>query len=188
MMSWINHYKRAWRAIALALILAAMAGPWVFDRVHVPAQYPCDPPFVRLEGDFCGYPLSGMFAFSQIIGGLIQLIADLATGVTTFSERGRELRGIVLVTISLVLFVLPFFSTLRLIVSRDSQRRSLFHVIAWGVATALALLVTALDFHWAAWGKLLYTGLAISALTLEALVWARFQKTSRSFPETTAPS
>ena len=44
----------------LALLVGAMLGPWIFDLINVPAQYPCD---FRLVGDFCGVLLSGFWSF-----------------------------------------------------------------------------------------------------------------------------
>lgn len=52
-----------WRTAALTLLLIAMAGPWVYDLIHVPAQYSCDGPNVRLQGDFCGLPFPGFNVF-----------------------------------------------------------------------------------------------------------------------------
>lgn len=40
------------RVVILLSLLVAIMGPWTFDRIHVPAQYTCSTPFVRLEGDF----------------------------------------------------------------------------------------------------------------------------------------
>ncbi len=65
-MSWINKHKRVWRVAILVLLLVAIMGPWTFDRINVPSEYPCS---VRLEGDFCGTPMSGIWIFSWIIGG-----------------------------------------------------------------------------------------------------------------------
>lgn len=58
-MFWINENKTIWRMIILFLLLIAFIGPWTYEQIHVPAQYECTPPNFRLEGDFCGTPLSG---------------------------------------------------------------------------------------------------------------------------------
>lgn len=47
-MLWMNEHKRVWRVAILVLLLAAIIGPWAYDRVNVPAEYPCAPPFIRL--------------------------------------------------------------------------------------------------------------------------------------------
>jgi hypothetical protein len=48
----IDKHKKYWRAALLVLLLAAFIGPWAFDPINVPAEYPCSAPFVRLGGDF----------------------------------------------------------------------------------------------------------------------------------------
>ena len=58
-MSWIVEHKRLWGIAILALLLLAILGPWAYDQINVPAEYPCSAPFIRLEGDFCGVPYSG---------------------------------------------------------------------------------------------------------------------------------
>jgi hypothetical protein len=59
--SWLNEGKRIWRVITLAVLLLAILGPWAFDRTNVPAEFPCTGPHIRLEGDFCGIPMSGLW-------------------------------------------------------------------------------------------------------------------------------
>jgi hypothetical protein len=41
-LSWLNDGKRIWRVIALAMLVLAFLGPWAFDRILVPAEYPYD--------------------------------------------------------------------------------------------------------------------------------------------------
>ena len=60
---WINEHKRIWRTAVLVLLIIAMTGPWSFDLINVPAEYPCSLPNYRLEGDFCGIPFSGIWIF-----------------------------------------------------------------------------------------------------------------------------
>jgi hypothetical protein len=82
-LSWLNERRRIWRVIALAALLLAILGPWAFDRTNVPAEYPCTRPHIRLEGDFCGLPLSGLWGTllfievvaSALIGEALMLTA-----------------------------------------------------------------------------------------------------------------
>jgi hypothetical protein len=167
-MSWINKHLRVWRVAILVLLLVAIMGPWTFDRTHVPAEYPCAP-HVRLEGDFCGTPLSGIWVFSWMVGGLINLGVRLATGATAFTDGAREL----LFSLLLLLLVAPFFSTLPLILGGDRRRWRMFHVVAWGLAVGIGLLLGlsgSSRLFWVLWGIWLYIGLAGSALILEVLV------------------
>ncbi len=170
-MSWINKHKRVWRVAVLVLLLVAMAGPWTFDLINVPAKYPCSAPNIRLEGDFCGVPISGIRIFSWIIGGFISIGVGLVTGATGFVESAR----LFLVSLVLSLHVLPFFGTLPLILRGDRRRRQVFNVVAWGLAAGIGLLIGLSSYprlFWVLWGIWLYVGLAAGALILEALTLA----------------
>jgi len=164
------------------LLLVAIMGPWTFDRIYVPSEYPCSAPNIRLEGDFCGVPISGIRVFSWIIGGSINAGVGLVTGATVFADRGGEfLRGFLVIMV-LLLLVLPFFSTLLLIRGGDHRRRQMFHVAAWDLAAGAGLLLGASGFsrpHWALWGIWLYIGLAVSALILEVLTLAAGRRAMR---------
>jgi len=62
-MSWIYENQHKWRITLLVVMVVAFMGPWTFDRIYVPAKYECSAPFIRLEGDFCGIPMSGLRFF-----------------------------------------------------------------------------------------------------------------------------
>jgi len=174
-MSWINEHKRVWRVAILVLLLVAIMGPWTFERINVPSEYPCSAPNIRLEGDFCGTPMSGIWIFFWIIGGFINAGVGLVTGATVFADRGGEFLRAFLFIMVLLLFVLPFFSTLLLIVRGDRRRRQMFNVATWDLAAGAGLLLGRSSFsrlHWALWGIWLYIGLAVSALILEVLALA----------------
>jgi hypothetical protein len=171
-MSWINKHKRIWRVVILVLLLVAILGPWTFDRINVPSEYPCSTPSIRLEGDFCGTPISGMRIYSGMVGGIINAGVGLVTGATVFTDRGGEFLRAFLIMLVLLLLLLPFFSTLLLILGGDHRRRQMFHVAAWGLASGIGLLIGISRFpklFWVLWGIWLYTGLAASALILEVL-------------------
>ena len=52
--SLVSNYdrKQTLRIASLVFLFLAMFGPWVYDKIYVPAEYPCRFPNVRLEGDF----------------------------------------------------------------------------------------------------------------------------------------
>jgi hypothetical protein len=173
-MLWLNEHKRAWRVAVLGLLVAAILGPWGFDRIWVPAERQCQAPFIRMEGDFCGMPLSGAWlllaAGSEFIG--------LFTGVTVFADLVRAYRVILFALLS----VLPFFSTLLLILAGDRRRRQVFNITAWGLATGIGLLVGMSYYprlYWVLWGIWLYIGLAASVLILEVLTLAAGKRPSQ---------
>jgi hypothetical protein len=171
-MSWINEHKRVWRVAILVSLLVAIMGPWTFDRINVPAEYPCSAPNIRLEGDFCGVPLSGIWIFSMMIGGFIIMGVGLVTGATGFADNGGEFLRAFLFTMAVLLLVLPIFSTLLLIVRGGHRRRQVFNAAAWGLAASMGLLIGITSYQklfWRLWGIWLYIGLAVSALILEVL-------------------
>lgn len=168
-MVWIHERKRIWHTAVLGLLLVAIAGPWTFDRIHVPAEYPCSLPNIRLQGDFCGLPLSGIRMIAWIISGLFSIVSRRATGAVAQAEL---LRGL-LVFFFLLVLLLPFFTTLLLILR--GYGRSKFHILIWVLAAGACLFLGLSDFaglHPALWGLWLYLGLALGVLALELLAFA----------------
>ena len=138
-MLWINEHKNVWRVAVLVLLLVAIMGPWGFgDLINVPSEFPCSTPYIRLEGDFCARPLRGITAFSYMAGAFIFPL------------------------------VLPFFSTLLLILRGDHPARQLANIVALGLAAGIGLLIGPRLF-WMSWGIWLYVGTAACALILEVL-------------------
>jgi hypothetical protein len=153
----------------LIVLVVAVTGPWTFDRIHVPAEYPCS---FRLEGDFCGVPMPGIRLIGWVVGGFVYTSAGLVTGAMGFAESARLFLVSLFLFLLVFLLVLPFFSTLLSILRRDRRRRQVFNVVAWGLAVGIGLLIGLSSYpklYWALWGIWLYIGLAASALILEVL-------------------
>jgi len=161
-----------WRKLVLALFILSMLGPWAFDLLNVPAQYPCGWPTVRLEGDFCGYPMSGIGALLWATGGFFYIINDLIKG--NIAARIPELITLIFTW----LVILPFFSTLLLIWNKNSRRLQTINLIAWGLAGIPALVMFILQtnrdqlvhFSYYLWGLWLYILVAIGTVIFEILV------------------
>ena len=167
-MLWIDKHPRVWRAGALVLLLIALVGPWSFDLLNVPSEYTCSPPSVRLYGDFCGMPLSGIDMLTMMVEALLAFVqtgADFPVSTRDFCPL------LFLCAVVLSVFVLPFFNTLLLIVRGTSRRRGIFSVVVWSLAAGISLLIGTLRprLFWALWGVWLYAELAVSALVLEGL-------------------
>ena len=175
-MRWIVEYKRVWRVAILGLFVAAVVGPWVFDRINVPAQYACD---YRLEGDFCGIPMSGVWILAAWGGVLIQWVAGIAAGSLPLANLG----GALLFILGVLLFLLPFFTTLGLVLRGDRPSRPVLRLGAWALAAIpVGLLIHSMP-NWpqpALWGIWLFIALAPLALILEALA----QIFTPRFPQT----
>ncbi|MCL4266182.1 MAG: hypothetical protein KJ069_23435 [Anaerolineae bacterium] len=171
-MEWFHKNRRYWRTAFLILLVLAISGPWAFDLIHVPSQYICSPPNIRLNGDFCGMPFSVIGHFTII---LFPIIGSISTGLFT----GEVSPGNFLVTFFLpFLPLLPFLTTLFLIPGRDWRRWHILHLVVLGLVAALSLfygLASLLRPHASlrVWGVWLYFGLAASMLLLEIDVWRK---------------
>ena len=169
-MVWMENHDRDWRIVILALLLVAFLGPWTFDLIHVPSEYACSSPFIRLSDDFCGTPLSGIRLFGWVAGGFIYSSTGLVTGEMMLSEWLREF----LYSLLLCLPLLPVFSTLLRILRRDYKPGQVFTIIAWIMAIGFGLFWGVNNFprsFWAVWGIWLYIGLALSALVMEGKIY-----------------
>jgi len=110
-MSWLNENRNIVRVVILALFIVSMLGPWMFDVINVPAEYECDKPFVRLEGDFCGLPLSGIKSFTWFAG--LPLIPFFTTLPLIWKKETPRLR-----TINLVAWILALIPTLTVFITQ----------------------------------------------------------------------
>jgi hypothetical protein len=168
-MASIGEFKQTWRVASLALLILALTGPWTYDIIHVPAEYACSPPFIRLEGDFCGTPLQGISIIFWLIQGLMGMFVGLVTGAGAFADSAREFFFILFSTFLL----LPLLSTPLVIWRKDSRRLNTFQVVAWGLAAipALFLIISSMtsSLHPPLWGAWIYLGLTSSILILELL-------------------
>jgi hypothetical protein len=175
---WINERKNVWRAAILVAVLVAITGPWTYDLIWVPSEYLCSAPYVRLDNDFCGRPLRGIWLFRWVVNGFLDASAELVTGAMVLIEWARELLRCLLLS----LLVLPFFSTLLLILRGDRWRRQVINVAAWGLAAGMGLLIGVSSYpklFWVLWGIWLCIGLAASALVLEVLTLAAGRRPSQ---------
>jgi len=178
-MSWINEPKRAWRVAILMLLLLAIIGPWAFDLINVPSEYSCSAPFIRLKGDFCGAPSSGMWFLMVGVVEFIHQVVRLVTGAATLADLSR----MPLISLLALLPLLPFFSTLVLILLGDRPGQQVFHLAAWGLAVAwtLGLLLFAPELPARQlWGLWLFFGLAPSVLILEVVALAHRRRSSQA--------
>jgi len=168
-MIWIKKNRRVWRTSILVLLLVAFLGPWTFDLIWVPSDHFCYPPYIRLDDDFCGIPLSGIWFYRWIAGIFIDSSTGLVTGELVFTELIRDF----LFCLFVFLPLLPFISAILLIPRGDHKRRRVFTIITWGLPIAFGLFWGLINFpklFWLVWGVWLYIGLAISALILEIFV------------------
>ena len=172
-MTWINEHKNEWRLISLVLFVIAMAGPWTYDLINVPAEFACSAPYIRLQGDYCGMPHSGMGILPGLIGDSFNLAVNLVSGSTTINILGQ--RFIISLRHNLPLSTL--LSTLALILRKNQNQHRISLLVVWSLA-AISILSWSLILpdQWRLsplWGYWLYVGLAVSMLVLEAVLAAR---------------
>ena len=173
-MSWINEHKNVGRVAVLVWLLVAVVGPWTYTSDGVPPAAWCRDPNILLENDRCVRLVSGATVLTFMAGAFLSMSVGLVTGATVLPDRAREFLGVFLFVMLLFLLMLPFFTTLLLIWGRDSRRLRVFHLMAWGLAAVLGLLLALLavsgsGLYSELWGIWFYIGLAASALILEVL-------------------
>lgn len=178
-MTWILERKQTLRVASLAVPYLAMFGTWAYESIYVPAEYACNFPNFRLEGDFCGVPLSGISILFLVFEGLGSLTSQYLAGTVAFPARAREL----LFMISFILLPLPFFSTLLVLFKRNTRGLQIIQLGMWALGTALGLFwfVMVLSYSysqtWRLWGFWSYLLAAIGMVILEFLT-LRMKKTS----------
>jgi hypothetical protein len=178
-----NHNKRLWRVVFLVLLVVALSGPWFFDRIHVPSQYACSAPHVRLDEYFCGTPLT----FVWLLGELTRTMISLVRGALSGWAPPVPLISVAIPSLLVTLLVMPLVSSWLLIVRSDQRRWRRFHLVALALAAAavaLALAMTGLaagldglagGFR-VLWGLWLYIIVIAGMLLWEVLVSKRRQK------------
>jgi hypothetical protein len=162
--SWMNEHKRVWRVAVLVLLLVAIAGPWAFDLILVPSEYSCSAPAYRLEGDYCGIPMSGIWILLALVGPLPSLVAALFTGTTAALDRASwfVLLGL--------LPLLPLITTPIMVLRGGRRYLLVYHVgalclgVGWGLFVGMSGQAR---LSWVLWGVWLYVGSAAAALILE---------------------
>ncbi len=169
-MLWFKQNARRWRMLILVLLAITFIGPWGYDRINVPAQYPCSLPNIRLEGDFCGLPLPGFWAVGVGFGAFFNTLATLFGNT---SEASFVLLMRALFSISILLTPLPIFSSLFLLALGNHSWPQGHHIKIWGLAATGGLGF----FLWVSllqgliplqlWGIWAYVVLALVALLLE---------------------
>ena len=176
-MSWLIQNTRRWRIVILVLLVITFIGPWGYDLINVPAQYECTPPNFRLEGDYCGMPLPGLWAVAVSFGVIFTVFTE-KENVTFATLLMRALFGLLI-----LLTPLPVFSSLFRLSPGEPSWPQGRHVKVWGLAAAgglgfflwFSLLRGLPSFH--VWGLWMYVVLAPLALILEIALLAHERKT-----------
>ena len=162
-MTWIQEHRRIWRIAVIALLMIAFMGPWVLERLYIPAEYECP---IRLDGDFCGISQPGISLLFWLSSGFA---AGLVSGEFSNPERIHEF---ILISLFILLPVLPVLGTLLLIPDQDNQHKQGFAIIFWVLAIGFGIFIGLNNYpelFWEVWGICLYVAVAVSALILEII-------------------
>ena len=177
-MQSIQNYRTVGRFVLLLLLGLSFIGPWFFDLIMVPAEYECNLPFVRLEGDYCGSPMSYLdFAFNIFVSDASGLRSGIASTLTLL-EWSREYSFRFL----FFLAALPFLSTLLRIWKPRHPSLQIFNWICWGLAAIIAFgsLIFSEMLHPVLWGVWLYRAAVILALVWEGMLASSQHSTVRT--------
>jgi hypothetical protein len=132
-MTWLKGHQRTWRVLGLIILVAALSGPWSFDVINVPLPFECPSPLVRLEGDFCGTPVSMAGQILGMVGGFPGMLVRLFSGQANLLEP--------LYALLFILLVLPLLSSMVLMVGEGPFGHRLAHLLVLGLANAGALFM-----------------------------------------------
>lgn len=159
--------QKAIHLTGLVLLILSLFGPWGYDRINVPAQYTCEPPHVRLYGDFCGLPLSAMWIITTAGSELGWLVKGLLTG----TAQRIDLRAALFFAASVLVILAPPGGLLVRLVRRDA-RRSWLLVFASLAALALAGFLISqqqVSSPLLLWGVWLYAIMALLLLVTQVI-------------------
>lgn len=164
-MNWLKSHKRIWRTAILALLILALLGPWAFDLLSVPAEFACQPPNVRIDSRFCGYPMSGLTAVLSTIPPGFALISELVAGTLNVAHPGNAWL--------MLLFWLPLLvllSLAMLVIWPKLRGWLAFHLVflaLTAVAAGVYMAFIPADRIGLVWGLWLFLAAALAALGLE---------------------
>lgn len=161
-MTWFIDHQRLWRSVALLLLFLALVGPWAFEQINVPMPYQCDPPYIRLDDDLCGLPISLVAILVMVVSILPEFVGVVA--------RGEGIPNLFI--LALGLFLAPIVTSLILIGRGGGHRLQVVHIV-FLVLAALAGILFALIAtprpNPATWSLWLYIGVAIGMLAGETI-------------------
>ena len=165
-MSWIRIWKHRGRFAILVLAGTAIVGPWTFERFWVPSDLLCSPPYFRLDQDYCGIPLSGLYLFEWIFTGFCTALREAWAGGGLPSDQLREL----VLMLLFLLILLPLATSSVILLRGNSRIREKIHITAWALSASMALFIAVHELphlFLQVWGIWLFIALAICALILE---------------------
>lgn len=178
--------KNVWRAIASILLLLAIIGPWWFDKIYMPTQYPCKGTIVRLEGNYCGVPMSGIWVPVFVGARFIELAKGISAGEIALTESVSMIARAGLYLVFVLFLLLPLVSPWFLILKGDRKQLRWIEMLSLGIAACICgiWVIGSLtpQKSIALWGPWLYISVATGALFLEGWVLIIGRRVEKSQP------
>ena len=130
-MAWVTRWRLV-RLLGLALVILALIGPWAYDLLSVPPEFECQYPTIRLDEDFCGWPIQGFWIITEL-GNIVNM---LITHTYPGSIGPSFIGGLLLMFAIMLMIIAPIISLLVRLKNRQTR---------WaGLHIAILILVTAL--------------------------------------------
>jgi len=148
--SQVIKLKTVGRVAALLLLLVALMGPWFFDS-HPATEETCSAPLVWIGNGHCACLVS-----------VVELLVSVGVGQSSL-------------WLMCLIPMLPFLSTIFLILGRGRQTLWIFHLFAWGLTAVFSLFfyllgIGSADILLRIWGAGFSSMLAVAMLAGE--IWA----------------
>jgi len=135
---------------------------------------------VRLEGDFCGLPMSGIWIPVFVGARFVELFTQMNAGERALAESITSILQTCLFLVLVLFLLLPLISPWLLILKGDRKRLHWLEMASLGIAALICGIwvigTLTPQKSLALWGSWLYIGVAIGALILEVLVMVYSRK------------
>jgi hypothetical protein len=167
--------KKLWRWLILLVVLGSFFGPWVIDSINVPAEYECQPPGVRMDGDSCGYPISGAWVMQAFAIELPRSLMEQIQTTVEWDEVGRLFLGLLF----LLILLLPLPAAVAVAVVTPARSLLVAHLVISLLGVAAGLLPgLSYPLHVlpAVWGVWLYIATVIGGVILDVVEIRRYKR------------
>jgi hypothetical protein len=132
-MAWLTRWRLV-RLLGVALVILALAGPMGYDLLSVPPAFECQPPTIRLNEDFCGWPVTGYFSITE----LVNIVSTTVTQTYPANTGAIDIIGGLLLWFAFTLVIIaPIISLVVRLKNRQTRWAGL-HIAILIPVTALA--------------------------------------------------
>jgi hypothetical protein len=166
-MAWVTRW-RVMRLAGIVLVILALFGPWGYDRLSVPAEFECQYPTIRLDEDFCGWPIPGSWLITELVTVVISIVNHTSPGII----GAKEIGSLLLWFVGTLVIIAPIISLVLRLKNRQT-RWAWVHIAVLILVTALAgylLFHTITHQPMQVWGLWLYVVSVFFIIVEQAVV------------------